>query len=75
VRGILLTTLYTADHECSDRRATSATIGVTDYAQSQTRDVVFVELPKVGRSLKKRKRRRGSNPSKPHRRYAPISGR
>ena len=30
-----------------------ATIGVTDYAQSQLGDVVFVELPKVGRSLKK----------------------
>src|SRR6266571_3992733 len=28
-------------------------IGVTDYAQSQLGDVVFVELPKVGRSLKK----------------------
>ena len=30
-----------------------ATIGITDYAQSQLGDVVFVELPKVGRSLKK----------------------
>ena len=31
----------------------------TDYAQSQLGDVVFVELPKVGRSLKKAESRRG----------------
>ena len=30
-----------------------ATVGITDYAQSQLGDVVFVELPKVGRALKK----------------------
>ena len=31
----------------------TATIGITDYAQSQLGDVVFVELPKTGRRLKK----------------------
>jgi glycine cleavage system H protein len=47
------TTLYTADHEWLRIDGDVATIGVTDYAQSQLGDVVFVELPKVGRTLKK----------------------
>src|SRR3569832_1401853 len=49
----MTTTLYTADHEWLRIEGDVATIGVTDYAQSQLGDVVFVELPKVGRSLKK----------------------
>jgi glycine cleavage system H protein len=48
-----MTTLYTPDHEWLRIEGDVATIGVTDYAQSQLGDVVFVELPKVGRSLKK----------------------
>ena len=48
-----MTTLYTADHEWLRIEGDIATIGVTDYAQSQLGDVVFVELPKVGRSFKK----------------------
>ena len=48
-----MTTLFTADHEWLRIDGDVATIGVTDYAQSQLGDVVFVELPKVGRSLKK----------------------
>jgi glycine cleavage system H protein len=47
------TTLYTTDHEWLRIDGDVATIGVTDYAQSQLGDVVFVELPKVGRNLKK----------------------
>src|SRR5271165_6702797 len=46
-------TLYTTDHEWLRIEGDVATIGITDYAQSQLGDVVFVELPKVGRSLKK----------------------
>jgi glycine cleavage system H protein len=49
----MTTTLYTADHEWLRIEGDVATIGVTDYAQSQLGDVVFVELPKVGRNLKK----------------------
>ena len=52
-RGNLMTTLFTSDHEWLHIEGDVATIGVTDYAQSQLGDVVFVELPKVGRSLKK----------------------
>jgi glycine cleavage system H protein len=48
-----MTTLFTADHEWLRIDGDVATIGITDYAQSQLGDVVFVELPKVGRSMKK----------------------
>ena len=48
-----MTILFTSDHEWLRIEGDVATIGVTDYAQSQLGDVVFVELPKVGRSLKK----------------------
>ena len=48
-----MTTLFTPDHEWLRIEGDVATIGVTDYAQSQLGDVVFVELPKAGRSLKK----------------------
>ena len=48
-----MTTLYTADHEWLRIDGDIATIGITDYAQSQLGDVVFVELPKTGRRLKK----------------------
>lgn len=49
----MTTTLYTSDHEWLSIDGDVATIGITDYAQSQLGDVVFVELPKVGRALKK----------------------
>ncbi|EKS37672.1 glycine cleavage system protein GcvH [Afipia clevelandensis] len=48
-----MTTLYTSDHEWLQIDGDVATIGITDYAQTQLGDVVFVELPKVGRALKK----------------------
>src|SRR4051794_17000486 len=48
-----MTTLYTPDHEWLRIEGDTATIGITDFAQSQLGDVVFVELPKVGRTLKK----------------------
>ncbi|MBR0718355.1 glycine cleavage system protein GcvH [Bradyrhizobium liaoningense] len=49
----MTTTLYTSDHEWLVIDGDVATVGITDYAQSQLGDVVFVELPKVGRALKK----------------------
>ena len=48
-----MTTLFTTDHEWLRIEGDVATVGITDYAQSQLGDVVFVELPKVGRSLKR----------------------
>ena len=48
-----MTTLFTTDHEWVRIEGDVATVGITDYAQSQLGDVVFVELPKVGRTLKR----------------------
>jgi glycine cleavage system H protein len=43
---------YTKDHEWVDLQATEASVGITDFAQRQLGDVVFVELPDVGRHVK-----------------------
>ena len=48
-----MTTRYTKDHEWIRAEGGSAVVGITDYAQTQLGDVVFVELPTVGKSLKK----------------------
>ena len=40
--------LYTEDHEYVKGDGDVVTIGITDYAQGELGDVVFVELPKVG---------------------------
>ena len=42
------TTWYTQDHEWVRLQDGVAVCGITDYAQSQLGDVVFVELPEVG---------------------------
>ncbi len=44
---------YTKDHEWLRIEGDVATVGVTDYAQEQLGDVVYVELPDVGKSFKK----------------------
>jgi glycine cleavage system H protein len=48
-----MTTRYTKDHEYIQVDGDTGTVGITDYAQAQLGDVVFVELPNVGRSLAK----------------------
>jgi glycine cleavage system H protein len=40
--------LYTKDHEWAKVEGKAATIGISDYAQEQLGELVFVELPKVG---------------------------
>lgn len=45
--------LYTKDHEWIAIEGDTATVGITDYAQSQLGDVVFVEVPEAGRALTK----------------------
>ena len=42
---------YTKDHEWIRIDGDTAAIGITDYAQQQLGDVVFIELPEVGRAL------------------------
>ena len=39
---------YTKDHEWVRVKSDEATVGITDHAQNQLGDVVYVELPKVG---------------------------
>ena len=43
---------YTKDHEWVELSGDSAKVGITDYAQNQLGDVVYVELPEVGKTLK-----------------------
>jgi glycine cleavage system H protein len=48
-----MTTRYTRDHEWIRLDGDVATIGITDYAQEQLGDIVFVELPEIGKKLDK----------------------
>ena len=43
---------YTKDHEWVSVDGDTGTIGITDYAQKELGDIVFVELPEVGQELK-----------------------
>ncbi len=42
---------YTKTHEWLNANGTTASVGITDYAQHSLGDIVFVELPKVGDQL------------------------
>lgn len=44
---------FTEDHEWIDVEGDVAMVGITDFAQEQLGDVVFVELPEVGKSFAK----------------------
>jgi glycine cleavage system H protein len=46
-------TYFTADHEWLSVEGGIATVGITDYAQEQLGDLVFVELPQIGTKLSK----------------------
>ncbi|SDT92125.1 glycine cleavage system protein GcvH [Stappia sp. ES.058] len=48
-----MSTRYTEDHEWIAVEGDVATVGITNYAQEQLGDVVFVELPEVGRKVAK----------------------
>jgi glycine cleavage system H protein len=43
---------YTEDHEWLRLEGAKGRVGITDFAQDQLGDIVFVELPEVGRELK-----------------------
>src|SRR6201987_5528197 len=66
---------YTKEHEWIRIDGDLAVVGITDYAQSQLGDVVYVELPQIGRRVEQGKEaavvesvRAGSEV------YAPVSG-
>jgi glycine cleavage system H protein len=46
---------FTKEHEWIDVEGDTATVGITDYAQEQLGDIVFVELPDVGAMVDKGK--------------------
>ncbi len=48
-----MTTHYTKDHEYIRVEGDTGTVGITDYAQQQLGDVVYVELPSVGKAVEK----------------------
>jgi glycine cleavage system H protein len=48
-----MTTRYTKDHEYIRVEGDTAIVGITDYAQQQLGDVVYVELPEVGKTIAK----------------------
>jgi glycine cleavage system H protein len=47
-----MTVYYTKEHEWVRVDGDTATVGITDFAQGQLGDVVFVEVPEAGRALK-----------------------
>ena len=47
------TVRYTKDHEWISIEGDVGTVGITDYAQSQLGDVVYVELPEIGKTFAK----------------------
>ncbi len=42
---------YTKTHEWARREAQETVVGITAHAQDELRDIVFIELPKVGRTV------------------------
>jgi glycine cleavage system H protein len=44
---------FTQDHEWVDVTGDVGTVGISDYAQSQLGDVVFVDVPEAGKTLSK----------------------
>ena len=48
-----MTRYFTEDHEWIEVDGDSATVGITDYAQSQLGDIVFAEVPATGATIKK----------------------
>jgi glycine cleavage system H protein len=45
--------LYTESHEWVKEEGSQVTIGLTDYAQSQLKDIVYVDIPEAGSKFKK----------------------
>ncbi|HUK00355.1 MAG TPA: glycine cleavage system protein GcvH [Stellaceae bacterium] len=71
----MATVKYTKDHEWIRVEGDVATVGITDYAQTQLGDVVYVELPELGRRVEQGKEAAVVESVKAASEvYAPISG-
>ena len=69
------TVRYTKDHEWVRQEGDVAVIGITDYAQEQLGDVVYVELPEIGRPVEQGKEAAVVESAKAASEvYAPVSG-
>ena len=70
-----MTTYYSKEHEWIRVEGDTATVGITDFAQGQLGDVVFVEVPEAGARLEKGKEAAVVESVKAASDvYAPISG-
>ena len=68
-------TRYTKDHEWVRQEGEFAVVGITDYAQSQLGDVVYVELPETGRTVEQGEEAAVVESAKAASEvYAPVSG-
>lgn len=68
-------TRYTQDHEWIRIDGNIATVGISQYAQAQLGDVVYVELPEIGKAIEKGKEAAVVESVKAASEvYAPISG-
>src|ERR1700680_1424509 len=68
-------TRFSKDHEWVRQEGELAVIGITDYAQSQLGDVVYVELPEIGRKVEQGKEAAVVESAKAASEvYAPVSG-
>jgi glycine cleavage system H protein len=68
-------TRFTNDHEWVRQEGDIAVIGITDYAQQQLGDVVYVELPEIGRNVEQGKEAAVVESAKAASEvYAPVSG-
>jgi glycine cleavage system H protein len=66
---------FTKDHEWIRVEGDLAVVGITDYAQSQLGDVVYVELPEIGRQVEQGKEAAVVESVKAASEvYAPVSG-
>ena len=71
----MATLRFTKDHEWIRLDGDTATVGITDYAQEQLGDVVYVELPEVGRKVEQGKEAAVVESAKAASEvYAPVSG-
>ena len=56
-----MATRYTKDHEWIRLDGDVATVGITEHAQNALGDIVYVELPEIGRKSTRAARRRWSS--------------
>jgi glycine cleavage system H protein len=70
-----MTIRFTKDHEWVRQEGDIAVVGITDYAQEQLGDVVYVELPEIGRQVEQGSEAAVVESAKAASEvYAPVSG-